>query len=108
MADPRRRSERTEKLSSDALEGLVGYNARRAWFAINLAFSEQMAFCGLKKIDFALLALLAHNPKATSRQLCVTSSILPPNLISLVGTIDTRGLTTRRAFRAMAVRSACA
>ena len=97
MADPRPRSERTEKLNSDALESLVGYNARRAWSAINVVFSEQMAVYGLKEIDFAVLSLLAHNPGATSRQLCATLSILPPNLVSLVGAMDSRGLITRQA-----------
>jgi DNA-binding MarR family transcriptional regulator len=55
-----------------------------------------MAPYGLKQIDFSVLSLLAHNPGATSRQLCTTLDILPPNLVSLVATLDSRGLIERR------------
>jgi len=55
-----------------------------------------MAPYGLKQIDFSVLSLLAHNPGATSRQLCNTLDILPPNLVSLVATLDSRGLIERR------------
>jgi DNA-binding MarR family transcriptional regulator len=43
-----------------------------------------------------VLSLLAHNPGATSRQLCSTLDILPPNLVSLIATMDGRGLIERR------------
>ena len=43
-----------------------------------------------------MLSLLAHNPGATSRQLCATLDILPPNLVSLIAAMDSRGLIERR------------
>ena len=43
-----------------------------------------------------MLSLLAQNPGATSRQLCATLDILPPNLVSLVAAMDGRGLIERR------------
>ena len=43
-----------------------------------------------------MLSLLAHNPGATSRQLCSTLDILPPNLVSLIASMDSRGLIERR------------
>ena len=86
----------TEPLDTRALECLVGYNARRASIAIGAVFFERMAAYGLKQADFSVLSLLAHNPGATSRQLCNTLDILPPNLVSLVATLDSRGLIERR------------
>lgn len=87
---------KTDRLDARMLETLVGYNARRAWLIVSDFFAERMAPYGLKQIDFSVLSLLAHNPGATSRQLCSTLDILPPNLVSLVATLDSRGLIERR------------
>jgi DNA-binding MarR family transcriptional regulator len=85
-----------DRLDARVLEAFVGYNARRAWLIVSDVFAERMAPYGLKQIDFSVLSLLAHNPGATSRQLCNTLDILPPNLVSLVSTLDSRGLIERR------------
>jgi len=85
-----------ERLDNGFLETLVGYNARRAWSQISTVFSDRMAPYGLKQVDFSVLSLLAHNPGATSRQLCATLDILPPNLVNLIATLDGRGLIERR------------
>ncbi|WP_369654749.1 MarR family winged helix-turn-helix transcriptional regulator [Variovorax sp. V213] len=87
---------KSDRLDARVLEALVGYNARRAWLIVTGVFAERMAPYGLKQIDFSVLSLLAHNPGATSRQLCNTLDILPPNLVSLVATLDSRGLIERR------------
>jgi len=87
---------KSERLDARMLEALVGYNARRAWLIVSSVFADRMAPYGLKQIDFSVLSLLAHNPGATSRQLCNTLDILPPNLVSLVATLDSRGLIERR------------
>ena len=86
----------SERLDNGFLETLVGYNARRAWSQISTVFSDRMAPYGLKQVDFSVLSLLAHNPGATSRQLCSTLDILPPNLVSLIAGMDSRGLIERR------------
>ncbi len=85
-----------ERLDTRVLEGLVGYNARRASIAIGAVFFERMAAYGLKQADFSVLSLLAHNPGATSRQLCATLDILPPNFVSLIAAMDRRGLIERK------------
>lgn len=85
-----------ERLDTRVLEGLVGYNARRASIAIGTVFFERMAAYGLKQADFSVLSLLAHNPGATSRQLCATLDILPPNFVSLIAAMDRRGLIERK------------
>ncbi|AMM25329.1 MarR family winged helix-turn-helix transcriptional regulator [Variovorax sp. PAMC 28711] len=86
----------SERLDSQVLEELVGYNARRAYSMISEVFAERMAPYGLKQVDFSVLSLLAHNPGATSRQLCSTLGMLPPNLVSLIASMDSRGLIERR------------
>jgi len=85
-----------ERLDAGLLEGLVGYNTRRAYLVIGAVFAERMAAYGLKPVDFSVLSLLAHNPGATSRQLCAALDILPPNFVNLVAAMDRRGLIERR------------
>ena len=83
-------------LDTSFLEELIGYNARRASIAIGEVFYEKMAPYGLRQADFSVLVLLAHNPGATSRQLCAALNILPPNFVRLIGALDRRGLIERR------------
>lgn len=85
-----------ELLDTRVLEGLVGYNARRAYLVISATFAERMAVYGMKPVDFSVLSLLEHNPGATSRQLCATLDILPPNFVNIVAGMDRRGLVERR------------
>lgn len=85
-----------EQVDTSYLENLVGYNARRATLVIMEAFFRQMAVYGLRPVDFSVLSLIAHNPGITSRQLCSTLSIQPPNLVGMVSQLHKRELITRR------------
>jgi DNA-binding MarR family transcriptional regulator len=95
-AAPAPAAARADRLDTRALETFVGNNARRAWLALAQVFAEGRAVYGLKQAEFSVLSLLAHNPGATSRQLCATLDILPPNLVNLIATLDSRGLIERR------------
>ena len=88
-----------DKVDSSYLESLVGYNARRAALSIIGLFLERMADYDLRPVDFSILSLVTHNPGITSRQLCATLGILPPNLVAMVGTLDKRGLIERTPHR---------
>lgn len=84
-----------DKLDTRFLESLIGYNARRAALAIIEEFLERMAVYGLKPVDFSVMSVIVHNPGVTSRQLCASLNILPPNLVSLIQSLDSRGLVER-------------
>jgi len=84
-----------EKVDTSFLESLIGYNARRAALAIIEEFLERMAVYGLKPVDFSVMSVIVHNPGVTSRQLCASLNILPPNLVSLIHSLDSRGLIER-------------
>jgi DNA-binding MarR family transcriptional regulator len=43
-----------------------------------------------------VLSLIAHNPGITSRQLCTTLGILPPNLVGMVNALEKRELISRQ------------
>lgn len=84
-----------DAVDTSYLRTLVGYNARRASLAIIEVFMERMAVYGLKVVDFSVLSLVAHNPGITSRQLCATLNVLPPNLVGLIASLERRGLIER-------------
>lgn len=85
-----------ESVDTGFLRTLVGYNARRASLAVIEVFMERMAVYRLKVVDFSVLSLVAHNPGVTSRQLCATLNVLPPNLVGIIAALERRGLIERR------------
>jgi DNA-binding MarR family transcriptional regulator len=84
-----------QEVDTSFLETLVGYNARRAALAAIDRFLEGMAPYQLKPVDFSVLSLIHHNPGITSRQLCATLGILPPNLVGMLNALEKRELLSR-------------
>ena len=85
-----------EKVDATYLESLVGYNASRVSLAVVTVFLERMAVYGLKPVNFSVLSLIAHNPGITSRQLCASLGILPPNLVGMLNALESRSLIMRK------------
>ena len=85
-----------EQIDTTFLDGLLGYNARRAALAVIEVFLDRMQPYGLRAVDFSVLSLVVHNPGITSRQLCTTLGILPPNLVNLVAALEKRDLLERK------------
>ena len=84
-----------DQVDTSYLETLIGYNARRAALAVIAQFLERMAIYDLKPVDFSVMSVVVHNPGVTSRQLCAALNILPPNLVGLVQSLESRGLLER-------------
>jgi DNA-binding MarR family transcriptional regulator len=84
-----------EKVDTRYLESLLGYNARRSALAVIEVFLQRMAAYELRPVEFSVMSLIAHNPGITSRQLCATLSMLPPNLVGMVRQLEQRGLIVR-------------
>jgi len=85
-----------DKVDTSYLESLIGYNARRAALSVIEVFLERMAVYDLRPVDFSVLSLITHNPGITSRQLCTTLGILPPNLVGMINALEKRELIARR------------
>lgn len=85
-----------EQVDTSYLEGLLGYNARRAALAVIEVFMVRMAPYGLRPVDFSVLSVITHNPGITSRQLCTALGILPPNLVAMVNALEKRELIARK------------
>ena len=95
-AAPDRDGHVVDQVDTSYLESLVGYNARRAALVVIDSFLRNMAVYGLRPVDFSVLSLIAHNPGITSRQLCSTLNIQPPNLVGMINQLQRRDLITRR------------
>ena len=85
-----------ETVDSRYLEGLIGYNARRAALAVIGVFLERMEPFELRPVDFSILSLIHHNPGITARQLCHTLGIRPPNMVGMISGFEQRGLIERQ------------
>lgn len=86
---------KVEQVDTSYLQSLLGYNARRAALTIIELFLERMAKFGLRPVDFSVMSTIHHNPGVTSRQLCAALSLLPPNLVGLIQSLEARGLIRR-------------
>lgn len=84
-----------EQVDTSYLQSLLGYNARRAALTIIEGFLERMAEFGLRPVDFSVMSVIHHNPGVTSRQLCAALNLLPPNLVGLIQSLESRGLIHR-------------
>ncbi len=86
-----------DEVDASSIETLLGYNARRAALAVIDVFLLRMAPYKLRPVDFSVASLIVHNPGITSRQLCSTLGILPPNLVGMINALEKRGLIGKRA-----------
>jgi DNA-binding MarR family transcriptional regulator len=89
-------TEPSERLDASYLEGLIGYNARRAALTVIGVFLERMAPYGLRPVEFSTLSLIHHNPGVTARQLCQTLGLQPPNMVGTIAQFEKRGLLQRK------------
>ena len=85
-----------DQVDTRYLQSLMGYNARRAALSIIELFLERLAPYGLKPVDFSVMSTIGHNPGVTSRQLCAALNLLPPNLVGLIQSLESRGLIERK------------
>ena len=86
----------TNAVDSSYLQTLMGYNTRRAALVIISQFLQRMAPYDLRPVDFSVLSLILHNPGITSRQLCSSLNILPPNLVGIINSLAKRALVERQ------------
>lgn len=79
-----------------ALGALVGYNCRRAYLAVVEHSMKHMAAHELRPTSFSVLSLLHHEPGLNSRQVSKALGVRPPNLVSIIASLEARGLIERR------------
>ena len=84
-------------LRLDAVDGMLGYNLRRAQVVVFQAFTEAFEAKDIRPVQFTLLLLLADNPGAKHVQLAGVLGIRRANMVALVNDLEARGLVRREA-----------
>lgn len=70
-------------------------------------FSTRVAVYDLRPVNFSVLSLITHNPGITSRQLCSALSLLPPNLVDMIGAMKKANWSLGGHTRKTAAPSTC-
>lgn len=81
-----------KKIDTRQLETLLGYNTRSASLSIINHFIKNMVEFDLRPVDFSVISLIGHNPEITSRELCHTLNVLPPNMVLILKNFEIRDL----------------
>jgi DNA-binding MarR family transcriptional regulator len=85
-----------QDLDQSLLLSLVGYNCKRAYLQIKPHFNKRMAKYDLRPVDFTVLSLLKANPNISQKRLSVAINVSPPNLATLLDSLEQRGLLLRQ------------
>ena len=85
-----------EALDTSSLDGLLGYDVRRASLAMTEAFARRMAPLELGPVLFTILLLVCGNPGITASQLGSLLDLHSSNLVGMVKQLTERGLIDRR------------
>ena len=85
-------------LDQAALQRLVGYNLRRAEVAMRGRVAQELAALDVRAVEYSILSLVARNAEVTQKDLGEALSVKRPNMVSLVGGLETRGYVTRRVL----------
>ena len=86
----------TKNLDLSYLESLMGYNARRAALTIIEDFNLRMVEIQLKPVEFSVLSLISRNPNISAKEICSALFILPPNIVSILKSLESRDLISRQ------------
>jgi len=82
-------------IDQSLMQGLVGYNIRRAELHMRQAFDRGVGRSGLRPSEFSILVLIDGNALVTQTDLGSTLRIKRPNMVVLVESLERRGLIVR-------------
>jgi DNA-binding MarR family transcriptional regulator len=84
-----------DEFDQTAMQGLVGYNIRRAELHMRQAFDRSVGGSGLRPSEFSILVLISSNPLVTQADLGRALNIRRPNMVVLIEALERRGLVVR-------------
>lgn len=82
-------------IDQSVMQGLVGYNIRRAELRMRQEFDLGVGQCGLRPSEFSVLVLIDSNTLVTQTDLGHALNIRRPNMVVLIEGIERRGLVVR-------------
>lgn len=78
------------------VSGIIGYRLRRAQVSVFQQFMARFAEFGLTPAEYSVLALIGANPGSKQTQIGEALGIKRANFVTLVNSLEKRGLTERR------------
>lgn len=82
-------------IDQSVMQGLVGYNIRRAELHMRQAFDRNVGKSGLRPSEFSILVLIDSNSPVTQTELGRALNIRRPNMVVLIEGLERRGLVVR-------------
>lgn len=89
------RDPRNEPVSDAALRGLVGYNLKRAFNAMQADLTRTLDPLGLRMITYSALALIVDNPGLRPSQLAKALTVERANVVAYVDQLEKAGWVER-------------
>ena len=86
-----------DQVDTSALDAFLFHCSQRVAGLAYTQFLNNTAQLGLSgSTEFSVLNLIAHNPGMTSRQICATLSVQPPNMVMIIKNCEDRGLVEKK------------
>ena len=82
-------------IDQSAMQGVVGYNIRRAELHMRQEFDRSVGRSGLRPSEFSILVLIDSNALVTQTDLGSALNIKRPNMVVLIEGLERRGLVVR-------------
>ena len=82
-------------IDQSVMQGLVGYNIRRAELHMRQAFDDGVGRSGLRPSEFSILVLIDSNSLVTQTDLGHALNIRRPNMVVLIEGLERRSLVVR-------------
>jgi DNA-binding MarR family transcriptional regulator len=82
-------------IDQSVMQGLVGYNIRRAELRMRQEFDRNVGTSGLRPSEFSILVLIDSNSLVTQAELGRALNIRRPNMVVLIEGLERGGLVVR-------------
>lgn len=84
------------RLDEADLFDVLGYQLSQAGLAADLIFETvSVSLGGMRKVEYAVLMLVARNPRVSPARIARALAVTPPHITAIVDRLVTRGLVTR-------------
>lgn len=80
------------KMKSKQLQKEVGYHLKRSYLQVIEHFHVDMTEVNLRPAEYSILSMVSENEQVTAKKLSKALNIAPPNLVSLIDTLEEKRL----------------
>ena len=82
-------------MKSKQLQKEVGYHLKRSYVQVIEHFHIDMSEVNLRPAEYSILSMIFENDQVTAKKLSKALNIAPPNLVSLIDSLEERQLIAK-------------